>query len=66
MARIKRTVKVELTDEEKEILYKASKILDELAEEDGADDLYEIMTDNYDTGLYFISCALDNLIENSN
>lgn len=64
MASIKKVVKVELTDEEKEILHQASKILDELAEEEGADELYEIM-DNFDSGLYFISCALDNLVENS-
>lgn len=64
MARIRRTVKVELTDEEKEILLKASQILDELADEDGADEVYEIM-DNYDSGIYYISCALDNLRVNS-
>lgn len=64
MARITKVVKAELTEEEREILHKASKILDELAEEDGADELYEIM-DNYDKGLYYISCALDNLVENS-
>ena len=64
MARINKVVKVELTDEEKEILLKASKILDELAEEDGADELFEIM-DNFDSGIYFISQALDNLRENS-
>lgn len=65
MAKISRTVKVELSEEEKSILGKASKILDELADEDGADDLYEIM-DNYDNGIYYISCALDRLVENSN
>ena len=64
MAKIVRTVKVELTDEEKETLLKASQILDELAEEDGADELFEIM-DNYDSGIYYISCALDNLRVNS-
>lgn len=64
MAKINKVVKVKLTDEEKEILHKASKILDELAEEDGADELYEIMN-NFDSGLYFISCALVNLVENS-
>jgi hypothetical protein len=63
MANIRRTVKVELTNEEREILYKASQILDELAEEDGADKLYEIM-DNYENGIYYISCALDRLVEN--
>lgn len=65
MARIRKVVKAELTDEEKDILRSASKILDELAEEEGADELWEIM-DNYDNGLYYISCALDSLIENSN
>ena len=65
MASIRRTVKVELSEEEKEILYKASQILDELAGCEGADDLYELM-DNLDEGLYFISHALDNLRENSN
>ena len=65
MARIVRTVKVELSEEEKEILYKASQILDELAEEEGADELYEMM-DNYDSGIYYISCALDRLREESN
>ena len=64
MAGIRKVVKVELTDEEKETLRKASKILDELAEEDGADELFEIM-DNFDSGIYFISQALDNLRENS-
>ena len=64
MAKIRKVVKVELTDEEKEILLKASQILDELAEEEGADELYEIM-DNYDSGIYYISCALDNLRTNS-
>ena len=64
MARIRRIVKVKLSEEEKEILLKASQILNELAEEDGADEVFEIM-DNYDSGLYFISCALDNLRENS-
>ena len=64
MARIRRTVKVELTDEEKEILFKASQILDELADEEGADELFEIM-DNYDSGIFYISCALDNLRTNS-
>ena len=64
MARIGRTVRVELTDEEKEILLKASQILDELAEEDGADEVFEMM-DNYDSGIYYISCALDNLRVNS-
>ena len=64
MAKIRRTVKVELTDEEKEILLKASQILDELAEEEGADELFEIM-DNYDSGIYYISCAIDNLRVNS-
>jgi hypothetical protein len=65
MANIRRTVKVELTNEEREILYKASQILEELAEEDGAGELYEIM-DNYENGIYYISCALDILVENSN
>ena len=64
MATIRRTVKVELSEEEKEILYKASQILDELAEEEGADELFE-MIDNYDSGLYYLSCALDNLRTNS-
>ena len=64
MASIRRTVKVELSEEEKEILYKASQILDELAEEEGADELFEMM-DNYDSGIYYISCALDNLRTNS-
>ena len=64
MARIRRTVKVELTDEEKEILLKASQILDELAEEDGADEVFEMM-DNFDSGFYYLSCALDNLRTNS-
>lgn len=64
MASIRRTVKVELTDEEKETLRKASKILDELADEEGADDLSEVM-DNYDSGLFYILCALDKLVENS-
>ena len=64
MARINKVVKVELTDEEKEILLKASQILDELAEEEGADEVFEIM-DNYDNGIYYISCALDNLRTNS-
>ena len=64
MARIRRTVKVELSDEEKEILYKASEILDELAEEDGADEVFEMM-DNFDSGLCHLSCALDNLRTNS-
>ena len=64
MAKIGRIVKVELTDEEKEILLKASQILDELAEEDGADELFEMM-DNYDSGFYYLSCALDNLRTNS-
>lgn len=64
MAKIKRTVKAELTSEEKEILYKASQILDELAEEEGADELFEVM-DNYGESLYYISRALDNLRENS-
>ena len=64
MARIKKVVKVELTEEEKEILRKASEILDELAEEEGADEVFEIM-DNYDSGIYYLSCALDNLRVNS-
>ena len=64
MAKIKKVVKAELTEEEKDILHKASQILDELAEEEGADELYEIM-DNYDSGIYYISCALDNLRINS-
>ena len=64
MAKIRRTVKVELTDEEKEILLKASQILDELAEEDGADEVFEMM-DNFVSGLYYLSCALDNLRTNS-
>ena len=64
MAKIRRTVKVELTDEEKEILLKASQILDELAEEDGADEVFEMM-DNFDSGFYYLSCALDNLRTNS-
>lgn len=64
MARIRKTVKAELTDEEKEILYKASQILDALADEEGADELFEVM-DNYDEGLLYISCALDNLRTNS-
>lgn len=65
MAGIRKVVKAELTDEEKETLRKASKILDELAEEDGADELFEII-DNHDCSFYYISCALDNLVENSN
>ena len=64
MARIRKTVKVELSDEEKETLLKASTILDEIADEEGADEVFEIM-DNYDSGLYYISCALDNLRTNS-
>ena len=64
MAKIGRIVNVELTDEEKEILLKASQILDELAEEDGADEVFEMM-DNYDESLYYISHALDNLRTNS-
>jgi len=63
--KIVKTVKVELTDEERETLRKASQIIDELAEESGADELNEIM-DNYNSGLYYFSCALDNLVENSN
>ena len=64
MARIRTTVKVELSEEEKEILYKASQILDELAEEGGADELFE-MVDNFDSGFYYLSNALDNLRTNS-
>ena len=64
MAKIRKVVKAELTDEEKDILHRASQILDELAEEEGADELFEIM-DNYDSGIYYISCALDNLRVNS-
>lgn len=64
MAKIKKVVKAELTEEEKDILHRASQILDELAEEEGADELFEIM-DNYDNGIYYISCALDNLRVNS-
>ena len=64
MARISRTVKVELTDEEKEILLKESHILDELVEDEGADEVFEMM-DNFDSGLYYLSCALDNLRTNS-
>ena len=64
MARIRTTVKVELSEEEKEILYKASQILDELAEEEGADELFE-MVDNFDSGFYYLSSALDNLRTNS-
>jgi hypothetical protein len=65
MAKIRKVVKAELTDEEKDILHRASQIIDELAEEEGADELFEVM-DNYDNGLYYISCALDSLVENSN
>ena len=64
MAKIRRTVKVDLTDEEKDILLKASQILDELAEEDGADEVFEMM-DNFDSELYYLSRALDNLRTNS-
>ena len=64
MARIRTTVKVELSEEEKEILYKASQILDELAEEEGADELFE-MVDNFDSEFYYLSSALDNLRTNS-
>lgn len=64
MARITKVVKVELTDKEMKILCEASKILDELAEEDGADELHEIM-DNFDSGIYYFSHALDNLVDNS-
>ena len=64
MAGIRKVVKVELTDEEKETLRKASKILDELAEEDGADELFDIIDSCFD-GLYFISQALENLVDNS-
>ena len=65
MAKIKKVVKAELTEEEKDILHRASQILDELAEEEGADELFEVM-DNYDSGLYYLSCALDSLVANSN
>lgn len=65
MARIRKVVKAELTDEEKEILHKASEIIDELAEEEGADELFNEVMDNYDSGLYYLSCALDNLRVNS-
>lgn len=65
MASIRKTVKAKLTDEERETLRKASQILDELAEEEGAEELFEIM-DNFESGLYYISSALDNLRENSN
>ena len=64
MAKIGKIVKVELSDEEKEILLKASQILDELAEEEGADEVFEMM-DNYDESLHYISHALDNLRTNS-
>lgn len=61
MAKIRRTVKVELSDEERAILTKASQILHDLAEEDGASDLFE-MIDNFDDELNFISRALFNLV----
>lgn len=64
MAGIRKVVKVELTDEEKETLRKASQIIDELADKDGADELNEIM-DNYNSGLYYFSSAIDNLVDNS-
>jgi hypothetical protein len=66
MAKIKKVVKAELTEEEKDILHRASQILDELVEEDGADELFNEVMDNYDSGLHYISCALDSLVENSN
>jgi hypothetical protein len=65
MARIKKIIKIELTNEEKEIFRKASKILEELAEEDGADEFYDEVKDNYDSWLYHTSNALNMLRENS-
>jgi len=64
MAKIKKVVKVELTNEEKLILCKTIKILDDLADKDGADELFEIV-DNYAEKFYYLSCALDKLVENS-
>ena len=64
MAGIRKVVKLELTDEERDILRKASKIIDEVAEEDGADDLFN-QVDNFDTGFYFLSHALDEMVQNS-
>ena len=65
MAKIRKVVKAELTDEERDILQRASQIIDELAEEEGADELFNEVMDNYDSGIYYISCALDNLRVNS-
>lgn len=64
MAKIRRTVRVELTDEERETIRRASQILDELAGEKGADDVFEIM-DNFEDELDYIACALDKLVKNS-
>lgn len=64
MAGIRKTVEIELTDEEKEILQKASQIIDDIAEEDGADIVFD-MCNNYNSGLWFISSFLSNMIENS-
>lgn len=62
MASIKKTVALDLSDEEKEILRKASQIIEDLIEEDGADLVYD-MCDNYNDGLWFISAFLDKMIE---
>ena len=63
MARIKvkKAVELELTDEEREVLKKASKILDKIAEEDGADELYTHF-DNYNDSWYYLSAFLDLMV----
>lgn len=65
MAGIRKEVKLELTNEEREILRKASQILDELAEEDGADIVFD-MCESLHTGFWYISGVLASLVENSN
>lgn len=64
MAGIRKVVKLELTDEEITILRKASEIIDEIAEEDGADIVFDLC-DNHNDGLWFISSFLTNMIDNS-
>ena len=61
MAEIRKEVKLELTDEEKDILRKASKIIEEVAEEDGADMVFDVC-ETSDTNFWYISGFLVNMI----
>ena len=64
MAGIRKVVRLELTEEERDILRKASQIIDQITAEDDEDDLFN-QVDCCGSGFYYLSEILDRMVQNS-